>query len=103
MNLAKVLNVGVLIDILPAILIGLNGSSSLILVIASLALFANRLFLELNIFKWLIPLSTVIFTIGGVIGIFMISITNPLELIGGIIISSRSLQIIDEIGQKLFI
>lgn len=103
MNLAKVLNVGVIVDMLPAILIGLSGSSSLILVIASLALFANRLFLELNIFKWLIPLSTVIFTVSGVIGIFMISITNPLELIGGIIVSSRSLQIIDEVGQKLFI
>lgn len=103
MNLAKVLNVEVLIDILPAILIGLSSSSSLILVIASLALFANRLFLELNIFKWLIPLSTVIFTVGGVIGIIMTSITNPLELIGGMIICSKSLLIIDEIGQKLFI
>lgn len=103
MNLTKVLNVGVLIDMLPAILIGLSSSSSLILVIASLALFANRLFLELNILKWLIPLSTVIYVVGGIIGIFAISITNPLELIGGIIIGSKSLLIIDEIGQKLFI
>ena len=90
----------ILIDGFPVIFIVLSGYSNLILVVASLGLFLNRLLLELRVFKWLIPLTTFTYVISGIIGIF--TITGIYELISGLIVGSRSLQIIDEIGQKLF-
>lgn len=90
---------GLIIDSIPAILVTLSGCSNQVLIIASMGLFVTRFCLELKVLQWIVPITTLIYFISGVIGIFLYS--GILEMIAVVIICSRILQIVDYTVSKL--
>ena len=92
---------GLIIDSIPAILVTLSGCSNQVLIIASMGLFITRFCLELKVLQWIVPVTTLIYFFGGIVGIFLYS--GILEMIAVIIICSRILQIVDyTVSKSLF-
>ena len=92
---------GLIIDSIPAILVTLSGCSNQVLIIASMGLFITRFCLELKVLQWIVPVTTLIYFFGGVVGIFLYS--GILEIIAVVIICSRILQIVDyTVSKSLF-
>ena len=88
-----------IIDFIPVVLVASSGYFNQVLIIASVGLFLTRLCLELKVLQWIVPVTTLIYFIGGVIGIFLYS--GILEMIAVVIICSRILQIVDYAVSKL--
>lgn len=88
-----------IIDFIPVVLVASSGYFNQVLIIASVGLFLTRLCLELRVLQWIVPVTTLIYFIGGVIGIFLYS--GILEMIAVVIICSRILQIVDYAVSKL--
>ena len=88
-----------IIDFIPVVLVASSGYFNQVLIIASVGLFLTRLCLELKVLQWIVPITTLIYFIGGVIGIFLYS--GILEMIAVVIICSRILQIVDYAVSKL--
>ncbi len=92
---------GLIIDFIPVVLVAVDGYFNQVLIIASLGLFLTRLCLELKVLQWVVPITTLVYFIGGVIGIFLYS--GILEMISVVIICSRILQVVDyTVSKKLF-
>ena len=88
-----------IIDFIPVVLVASSGYFNQVLIIASVGLFLTRLCLELKVLQWIVPVTTLIYFIGGVVGIFLYS--GILEMIAVVIICSRILQIVDYAVSKL--
>lgn len=92
---------GLIYDFIPVVLVAASGYFNKVLIIAAVGLFLTRLCLELKVLQWIVPVTTVIYFIGGIAGLFLYS--GILELIAVVIICSRILQFIDSaISEMLF-
>lgn len=90
---------GLIIDFIPVVLVAVSGYFNQVLIIASIGLFITRFCLELKVLQWIVPVTTLTYFIGGVVGIFLYS--GILEMIAVAIICSRILQIVDYAVSKL--
>ena len=90
---------GLIIDFIPVLLVAFSGYFNYVLIIASMGLFLTRLCLELKVLQWIVPMTTLIYFIGGITGIFLYS--GILEMIAVVIICSRILQLVDYSVSKL--
>lgn len=85
----------IILDTLPIFLVAYFGSTETVLFYSCLSLFLNRVLVEFDVVTWLLPVTTIAYTIGGIISSFFIGGLNIPVISALVMVLSRSLGVID--------